>query len=184
MLEFACSSTNAHHSRAGSTAEKRALALCGILTKRHDSADCCDSANKAFYDCESANKALCQNCSKVIIIIIIIGGGGDLFSWVAAAALGPPPRRNQFISLQCANRNLLNCATNLLADCSADLLLMYLYSLTHACQCSFCRTNHAGANCGDIHIYVQQVAHGGTKKTMETCYEYLPNGNGGTSSPW
>ena len=161
MLEFACSSTNAHHSRAGSTAEKRALALCGILTKRHDSADCCDSANKAFYDCESANKALCQNCSKVIIIIII-GGGGDCFSWVAAAALGPPPRRNQFISLQCANRNLLNCATNLLADCSADLLLMYLCSLTHACQCSFCRTNHAGANkhayvCGDIHIYVPSL---------------------------
>ena len=142
MLEFACSSTNAHHSRAGSTAEKRALALCGILTKRHDSADCCDSANKAFYDCESANKALCQNCSKVIIII---GGDGVSFAWVAAAA-----------------------------------------APTHACQCSFCRTNHAGANkhayvCGDIHIYVQQVAHGGTKKTMETCYDYLPNS---TSSPW
>ena len=77
MLEFACSSTNAHHSRAGSTAEKRALALCGILTKRHDSADCCESANKAFYDCESANKALCQIYSKVIIIIIV--GGGVFF---------------------------------------------------------------------------------------------------------
>ena len=92
----------------------------------------------------------------------LANGRGDLFSWVAAAALGPPPRRNQFISLQCANRNLLNCATNLLADCSADLLLMYLYSLTHACQCSFCRTNHAGANkhayvCGDIHIYVPSL---------------------------
>ena len=37
---------------------------------------------------------------------------------------------------------------------------------------------------------VAQVAHGGTTKTMETCYDYLANGHGGggerkkEKSPW
>jgi len=31
---------------------------------------------------------------------------------------------------------------------------------------------------------VAQVAHGGSKTTLVTCYDYLTNGNGGTSSPW
>ena len=80
-------------------------------------------------------------------------------------------------------------ATNLLADCSADLLLIYLNFKTNLRQ-----NMHVNAPFAEritlertvvTFIYTcNKLPMVAQKKDMETCYEYLPSGNGGTSSPW